>query len=115
MEDRPISLAVDVVLQALIGPEGCPVERLVAEAARRERKLVITERALFYAFCSLRKDDEIHLQRFCELVRHASVEPSLGRPETGLELPTAEETANWRMHALEPSQQLSIIPLPGLR
>ena len=45
-------LHVDLILCALIGPTGAPVERLIAEAERGEKQYEVFEFALYCALCS---------------------------------------------------------------
>jgi hypothetical protein len=95
-------LHVDLILAALIGPAGAPVERLIAEAERGQHDLEMLEIALYYSFCSLQAQDRLDHRRFVKLLRCARVVPG---PESSrpLEPPLAEEIARWRDAALNPS------------
>ncbi|HUJ39101.1 MAG TPA: hypothetical protein VLW54_01035 [Candidatus Acidoferrales bacterium] len=87
---------VDLILAALIGPAGDPIEELISLAQESEGSWLILEDALYYAFCSVESRDRLDLARFCGLLKAARIVPS-PRP---FEAPTLEEIARWREAAL---------------
>ena len=87
-----IFLHIDLILSALIGPEGAPIERFIAEAERGEQQLAILELALYCAICSLRPEDQVNLPRFTRLLQFGQIVQS---PKP-FNHPSEEEIAHWR-------------------
>lgn len=87
---------IDLVLAALIAPDGDAIERLIAEAEQGGEPVAILELALYYAICSVQSDDQLNFPRFARLLRCCQIVPS---PKP-FELPTLQEIAHWRSVAL---------------
>jgi hypothetical protein len=85
-------LHIDLVLSALIGPEGAVIDRLISEAERGERQLGIQELALYYAFCAVGGDDRVNFPRFAKLLQFSRIVHS---PKP-FDPPIEEEIAHWR-------------------
>jgi hypothetical protein len=85
-------LHIDLVLSALIGPEGAPIERFIAAAERGEHTLEILELALYCAWCSVKPEDHVNFPRFAKLLQIGQIVPS---PKP-FDPPTEEEIAHWR-------------------
>lgn len=85
-------LHIDLVLSALIGPEGAAIERFIDAAERGEHTLEILELALYCAWCSVRPGDDLKFSRFAKLLQVGQIIPS---PKP-FEPPTEEEIEHWR-------------------
>ena len=97
MSSSPVMLAIDVVLGALVGPPGCPAERVIERAEAGEWTPVVLDLALFCAFASVRPDDRVDHARFARLMRHAQLAASHGRGDDGaFAPPSIEEIEHWR-------------------
>lgn len=85
-------LHIDLVLAALIGPEGAAIEHLIAAGERGEYPLEILELALYCAWCSVRPGDDVKFSRFAKLLQVGQIIPS---PKP-FNPPTDEEIEHWR-------------------
>ncbi len=93
----PAMLGIDLVLGALIGPPGCPAEKLIELAEAGEISPVVIDLALYCAMASVRPGDTIDHVRFARLLRHAMPMASGSRePCTAFEPPSLEEIEHWR-------------------
>ncbi len=93
----PAVLAIDLVLGALIGPPGCPAERMLEQIERGEWSPVLLDLALFCAMSSVRPGDVIDHARFARLLRHAQPMASHSRePYTAFAPPSDAEIEHWR-------------------
>jgi len=93
----PVVLGIDLVLGALIGPPGCPAERIIEAAERGEWSPVILDLALFCAMSSVRPGDVIDHVRFARLLRHAHPMASHSRePHAAFDPPSDAEIEHWR-------------------
>ena len=93
----PAVLAIDLVLGALIGPPGCPAERLLEQIERGEWSPVLIDLALYCAMSSVRPGDVIDHARFARLLRHAQPMASQSRePYTAFTPPSDAEIERWR-------------------
>lgn len=95
-----VMFANDVVLSALIGPPGAPVEEFLARAARGEVTPVVIDASLYWTWCAVQPDDRIDLARFAELLRYARIVPlhngGEARTGHGWNPPTEDEKSHWR-------------------
>ncbi len=96
----PEVLGVDLVLMALIGPPGCPVEPLIEEAAKGEMTPVVIDLALYAAMSSVQPGDHVDHARFAKLLRYAEIQRSPDRDTNAFSPPKPEEIAHWRAVAL---------------
>lgn len=97
----PTVLGIDMVLMALIGPPGAPVERFIDMAAKGEMTPVILDLALHSAMSSIQPGDKVDHARFARLLQCAELRASMSRPEGGaFEPPAPEAIAHWRDVAL---------------
>jgi|SRR5215469_10239455 len=87
-----IFLHIDLILSALIGPEGAPIERFIADAKCGKQQLAILELALYCAVCSLQPGDQVNLPRFARLLQFGQIVQS---PKP-FNHPTQEEITHWR-------------------
>lgn len=93
----PVVLGIDLVLGALIGPPGCPAEKLIERVERGEWSPVVIDLALFCAMSSVRPGDVIDHARFARLLRHAMPMASGARePYTAFAPPSDAEIEHWR-------------------
>jgi hypothetical protein len=93
----PAVLGIDLVLGALIGPPGCPAERLIERVEAGEFSPVVLDLALFCAMSSVRPGDTIDHVRFARLLRHGQPMASGSRePYTAFAPPTVAEIEHWR-------------------
>jgi hypothetical protein len=93
----PVVLGIDLVLGALIGPAGCPAERLIERVERGEWSPVVLDLALFCAMASVRPGDVIDHARFARLLRYAMPMASGSRaPHAPFEPPSLDEIEHWR-------------------
>ncbi len=93
----PVVLGIDLVLGALIGPPGCPAERIIEGAERGEWSPVVIDLALFCAMASVRSGDVIDHARFARLLRHAMPMASSSRaPYAPFDPPSEAEIEHWR-------------------
>jgi hypothetical protein len=94
---NPVVLGIDLVLGALIGPPGCPAERLLDRVEAGEWSPVVIDLALYCAMASVRPGDVIDHARFARLLRHAQPQASLSRePNTAFAPPSEAEIEHWR-------------------
>ncbi|MCA9713551.1 MAG: hypothetical protein H6713_12855 [Myxococcales bacterium] len=105
MPASPITLAIDLVLGALIGPPGHPIETILARAEAGEWTPVLLDLALYCAMASVRPEDTVDHARFARLLRYAQPAASRSRePGGAFTPPTLEEIEHWRAVVLgEPS------------
>jgi hypothetical protein len=98
-----VILAIDVILEALIGPNPSPIERLLAQAKAGQVELVVLHHALYCALRSVGEQDTLNIARLAELVKYARIEPTphLKPEEGGVLEPTQEEIENWRADVLQ--------------
>ena len=97
MPASPIVLAIDLVLGALIGPPGHPIETVIDRAEDGEWTPVVLDLALFCAMSSVRPGDTIDHARFARLLRHAELGASGGRKAgASFSPPSPEEIEHWR-------------------
>jgi len=108
MKGKPmeeIMLAVDVILQALIGRSTSKVDALIMEARNGEAQLQILDSALYCALYSVRGEDTVNLRRLAELLQYTQLisdSPEyLGPQERESWIPSQGEVENWRKVALE--------------
>ncbi|MEO8702834.1 MAG: hypothetical protein ABI867_22510 [Kofleriaceae bacterium] len=93
----PIVLGIDLVLGALIGPPGCPAEKIIERAEAGEWSPVVIDLALFCAMSSVRPGDVIDHARFARLLRYAMPMASGSRePNSPFAPPSAAEMEHWR-------------------
>lgn len=93
----PAVLGIDLVLGALIGPPGCPAERLLERVEAGELSPVVIDLALFCAMSAVRPGDTIDHVRFARLLRHAQPMASGARePYTAFAPPSDSEIEHWR-------------------
>ena len=93
----PVILGIDLVLGALIGPPGCPAERLIERIEAGELSPVVIDLALFCAMSSVKPGDSIDHVRFARLLRHAQPMASHARePYAAFARPSEEEIEHWR-------------------
>ena len=93
----PVMLGIDLVLGALIGPPGCPAEKLIERVEAGEWSPVVIDLALFCAMASVRPGDVIDHVRFARLLRHAMPMASGSRePHTAFAVPSDGEIEHWR-------------------
>jgi hypothetical protein len=93
----PIVLAIDLVLAALIGPPGHPIERILDQVERGEYSPVLIDLALYCAMSSVQPGDVIDHARFARLLRHAHPHASQSRPASGsFDPPSTDEIEHWR-------------------
>jgi hypothetical protein len=85
-------LHIDLVLSALIGPEGAAIDHLIADAERGIHTLEILQLALYCAWCSVQPGDDVNFPRFARLLQVGQIVPS---PKP-FDPPTEEEIAHWR-------------------
>jgi hypothetical protein len=94
---EPVMLAIDIVLGALIGPPGCPAEKVIARAESGEWIPVLLDLALYCAMASVRPEDTVDHARFARLLRHAKLTATGTRAEgTAFDPPSAGEIEHWR-------------------
>ena len=93
----PVVLGIDLVLGALIGPPGCPAERLLERVEAGEFSPVVIDLALYCAMSSVRPGDTVDHARFARLLRHAQPMASGSRePYTAFAVPSEAEIEHWR-------------------
>ena len=120
---RPEStyLAIDLVLQALIGPDGAAIEGLIAQATTGRVRLVISDRAIYCAVASLRDTDKVNFSRFAALLQYATIQSSRTPPDAIVvskgpprpevfSSPSPEEIEHWRKIALGLGRSWSLSP-----
>ena len=107
-------LAVDLVLQALIGPPKSPVESCIERAEAGETAPVITDVALYCAACSVRPGDAVDFPRFARLLRCAVIQATRVVNDRGQAPPTEKEISNWRQAALRAQGELGTIEFPSV-
>jgi hypothetical protein len=90
-------LGNDLVVAALIGPPGHPVEAIIARAAQGELTPLVLDASLYWAFSTAEAGDTVQLPRFAELLRYAHILPS-ERDAHGAGLTPASESEkrHWR-------------------
>jgi hypothetical protein len=93
----PVVLGIDLVLGALIGPPGCPAEKLIERAEAGEWSPIVIDLALFCAMASVRPGDVIDHARFARLLRLAMPMASGSRePYSAFARPGDAEIEHWR-------------------
>ncbi|SRR5258708_23644009 len=102
---KEVILAVDVILQALIGRTASKVETLILEAGRGEVQIQIMDSALYCALYSVRSGDTVNIRRLAELLQYAQLisdSPEyLGPEDREMWIPSKAEIENWRKVALQ--------------
>ena len=88
-------LANDLVIAALIGPPGHPVEDIIARAAQGELTPVVFDASLYWAFSTVEAADVVQFSRFAELLRYTRIQ-AMERSGDGWALPTEDEKRHWR-------------------
>lgn len=90
-------LGNDLVVAALIGPPGHPVEDIIARAAQGELTPVVLDASLYWALSTAEPGDIVQLPRFAELLRYAHILPSERDANgAGLTPPDEDEKRHWR-------------------
>ncbi|WAS96344.1 hypothetical protein [Nannocystis punicea] len=90
-------LANDLVVAALIGPPGHPVEGIIASAARGEITPVLLDASLYWAVSTAEPGDVVQLPRFAELLRYAVILASERDAEATGFAPAGEDAKrHWR-------------------
>lgn len=112
MTQRSTVLAVDAVLQALIGPPESGVQKVIDAAASGEVTIVIKDSALCAALSSVKEGDELDVKRFGKLLRYASIEITQ-LPTLPFRRPSDEEIGNWRHYALQGGEPATLVPPNG--
>jgi len=97
---NPMVFGIDLVVMALIGPPGCPVEPLIEQAAKGEMTPVVIDLALYAAMSSVQPSDHVDHARFARLLRYAEIQRSIDRDTNAFSPPTPDEIAHWRAVAL---------------
>src|SRR5688572_30183085 len=87
--------ANDLVLAALIAPEGHPIDGLIERAAQGEITPVICDSTLYWIMCSVRPTDTVRADRFAKLLQFAHI-LTTGREGRGFTTPQPEEIEHWR-------------------
>lgn len=112
-----VVFANDVVLSALIGPPGAPVEGFLERAARGEVTPVVIDASLYWTWCAVQPEDTIDLARFGNLLRYARIIPTTYADEArtghGWTPPTEHEKAHWRDVVFDRQQEEEIDEAPG--
>ena len=94
---NPAVLGIDLVLGALIGPPGCPAERLLEGIEAGQFTPVVIDLALYCAMSSVKPGDVVDHARFARLLRHAQPMASNSRePYTAFNPPSEAEIEHWR-------------------
>ena len=92
-----ITLAIDVVLSALIGPPNSSADLVIARGEAGEWQPVLLDFALFCAMASVRPEDRVDHARFAKLLRYSAFAASGARePGTPFEPPSADAIEHWR-------------------
>jgi len=102
-EPKRVSLAIDIVLHALIASESESVDSLISKAAAGHVELCVSDLAIYCAFASLRDTDKINFARFANLLQYATIESSRARHPNGFSKPSPEAIEHWRRVALQPN------------
>jgi hypothetical protein len=101
---QEIILAVDVILQAIIGRNTSKIDDLILEARNGDAQLQILDSALYCALYSVKGEDKVNVRRLAELLQYAQLisdSPEyLGPEERESWIPSQEEIDNWRKVAL---------------
>ena len=96
-------LAVDAILEVIIGNKPERIDHLLEEARRGHIELLILQEALYWALYSVRENDPVDIPRLAELLRYARIQ-SLEEPdssERGTRKPSQMEVDHWRAIALQ--------------
>lgn len=95
-----VMLAVDMVLEAIIGTTPGSIDKLISQAANGEIKLSVCHLALYSAVFSVQKNDNVNATQFAELLRLVQIIPEepeyLGCEERNSWIPTQDQVDNWR-------------------
>lgn len=99
-----IMLAVDVILEGIIGRTTGKVDALIFEARNGDVQLQILDFALYCALYSVRTEDTVNVRKLAELLQYAQLIPDspeyLGPQERESWTPSQTEIDNWRKVAL---------------
>jgi hypothetical protein len=100
---KRVMLAIDAILEALIGPGQSSMDRLIEQAKNGETELVVQDFALYCALRSVHTGDAVNITRLAELLKYARIEisPYLGPEERNNWEPNQEEIENWRRVILQ--------------
>lgn len=100
-----VILAVDMILEAIIGLKPGRIDELIAEAESGEVRLSLSHFALYCAVHSVRAKDNLNARRFANLLRLVEIIPDepqyLGIEERKAWVPSPDEVDHWRGAALQ--------------
>lgn len=93
-----VTLAVDILLEALIDARSTIVDELLEKVRTEEYCLVVQDFALYCALRSTKPTDTIFVHRFAELLRFSRIEssPWIGPGERFSWEPEESEVEHWR-------------------
>ncbi len=101
-----VTLAVDVVLAAIIGAKNNYVDAVIERARSGELHFILEDKTLFFALFSVKESDSVDLKRLAELLRYSQIQTAepqyLGPRERKSWSPPETEIQNWREVALNP-------------
>lgn len=99
-----ITLAIDIILEAIIRPTPGIVDRLIERARKGEARLIILRFALYCALHSVQEEDKVNAKRLAELLKYAEIQPDtlelLEPQDRESWTPSQEEINNWRKCAI---------------
>jgi hypothetical protein len=99
-----VMLAIDVVLQAIIGRNGSAAN-LIEQARRGEILLVVPHSVLYCAIYSISSTDTINTSQLAALLRYSQILPDspeyLGPDDRDSWRPNSQAVENWRRLALK--------------
>jgi hypothetical protein len=91
-------LGNDMVLAAMIGEPGHPIESVIAQAARGELTPMIGDASLYWTLCAVQASDTFQAARLAELLRYARIVPidRAAGDGRGWLPPGRDEVEHWR-------------------
>ena len=93
-----VMLAVDTILEAIIGHNPDRINNLLEEARNGKVELLILHDALCCALYSVRQEDHIFIRRLAELLNYSQIQVPeyLGVGERSDWIPKLDEIDHWR-------------------
>jgi hypothetical protein len=102
-----VMLAIDSVLEAIIGPSPGSIDEIIRKAREGEIQLILEDFALYCALASVREGDKVNIRRLADLIKYAQIQLDspefLGSLDRESWTPSNEAIENWRRWALQES------------